>query len=90
MADVINPMQQDKIVIRCEGQNVIVLKNGLLVADLTWHAAKQLGQALTDKAKEAESNHWSACEKRLGREIDTRYILGIPLLDNEQQIERAG
>ena len=44
----------DQIRIQREGTRVLVVKNGVLVADLEWQAALDLGRGLTQVAHRAE------------------------------------
>lgn len=92
---IVNPVQtnikQDKIDIRLAGEDgtrVVIIKNGLTVADLEWKAAKDLGIALCVQAKRAENKHWYLCQKRLGKEIPVKEAFGIPLLRDERELEQ--
>jgi hypothetical protein len=44
----------EQFAIRQEGDRVLVLKNGVLIADMPWQAALELSAALRRKAKAAE------------------------------------
>lgn len=80
----------DTISIRSDGDRVVILKNGLLVADLNWHAARELGQALQAKADESSKVHWAKVRSRLGRELEVKEVFGMPVLTEDVQMERLG
>lgn len=71
-----------------EQHRVIVLQNGLPLANMHRDYAKELAAQLIERAKEAEENHWAACERKAGRKIETRRVFGQPVLEHPNQIEQ--
>lgn len=72
------------------GERVVLQKNGLIAADLTWQVAQELGQMLLAKGQEAEKNHWARVEKKLGHALKVKKVLGLPVLENADDMERLG
>jgi hypothetical protein len=46
----------DSITVRREGDKVLLLSGGLLIAEMPWQAADDLARALTAKARQAEEH----------------------------------
>lgn len=92
---IVNPVQtnikQDQLRVRLggkDGTRVLILKNGVLVSDIEWKVARDLGRALVAQAQNAEAIHWRLCEKRLGKQIQVKEMCGLPILRDEKELER--
>lgn len=81
-------VELDAISVRSVGEQVVVLKNGLLIAEMHWNHAEQLGKALIAKAQDAEQEHWKRVTKKLGHESPVKRILGVPVITQADELER--
>lgn len=76
--------QTKEMVVRCEGDRVLLIYNGTLVCSLPYQAAEQLSRAILAKAKQAEEQA-HALDIVSDQAILTR--LGIPFgLSNRRDI----
>lgn len=77
-------MRSEQITIRREGTHILLLKNGVLFADMPWDKAEQVARAIMSKARSAEEE---AKADAIARDHAILLRAGVPLgLTNEPRI----
>ena len=69
---------------------VLVDGEGVAVGRWPWRHALQLAHRLRAACKLAEENHWAVIEPYFTDGVRVKRILGLPLLESKQQLERLG